>query len=396
MTSSAPPATAADPVTLDALGAQIQSAIAGIFALDPQQAAIRAGLSFLVLGGAALSMALLRIALRALVDRVAPVEDGTDRTHRRVGNLALGLARIGVIVGALYLLVRVWGVDFGLVTGGVIGAALANVARALIILVLAMGAIEVSGFAIVRVLGQVARAAHDPRRAAQVRTLAPVLKGAAQTVIVVLAAMMFLSQIGVEVGPLVAGAGIVGLAVGFGAQTIVKDFLTGVFLILEDIVSVGDIVQIGDFSGRVEEMTLRTIRLRDYDGTLHVFPYGEAQVIHNKSKVFSYFAFDLQISYCADADAAIDAARAAGETLRADPDYAPLIMAPVEIAGIDKLSDNGVMLKGRIKTQPGQQFKVGREYQRLLKAALDAAGVPIAHRHQPAPPVDETADRAKI
>ena len=394
---AATPQTAAAPVTLTALVAEAQSAITGILTLDPEQAAIRAGLSLLILAAAAFLIAAIRIALRAAIDRVTP-QDGAQHTRKRhkVGGLAIGLVRIAVIFGALYFILRVWGVDIDAFSNGAIGSVIGNIYRALLILVLAAAAIEISGFAIIALFGRIARTAHDPRRAAQVRTLAPVLKGAVQTVIVVLAAMMFLSQIGVEVGPLVAGAGIVGLAVGFGAQSIVKDFLTGIFLIIEDIVSIDDIIQIGDFTGRVEDMTLRTIRLRDYDGTLHVFPYGEAQVIHNKTKLYSYFAFELQISYFSDADKALEIARETGEKLRTDEAYAPFVLSPVELGGIAQLHDNGVMLKGRIKTTAGNNVKVGREYYRRIKRAMDDANVILTHRHAPVPPWDEVADHARV
>jgi small-conductance mechanosensitive channel len=382
--------TQTSPVTLEAIIAQIQSAIAGVMTLDPREAALRAGLSFLIVGGAAILMTLIRLALRAIVVRLTPADE-TDtkkksQASKHVGGLALGLVRIAIVIAAIYFLLRLWGLDFNLFTGGAVGAALANIGRALLILVIAIAAVEVSGFAIVRSFHRVARSASDPRRAAQVRTLAPVLRGAVQTIITVLAAMMFLSQLGVEVGPLVAGAGIVGLAVGFGAQTIVKDFLTGIFLIIEDIVSIGDIVQIQNFSGRVEEMTLRTIRLRDFDGTLHVFPYGEAQVIHNQTKTFSYFAFALQVSYFTDVERAIEVTLATANSLRDDPTLAPCILQPVEIVGVDQLSDAGVVLKGRIKVRPGEQWKVGREFNRRIKPALEDAGILLEHRHAPTQP----------
>lgn len=376
--------TQTSPVTLEAIITQIQHAVSGIVMLDPQEAALRAGLSLLIIGGAAILMTLIRLALRAIIARLTPADEADTKkqrtAHRQVGGLALGLVRIAIVLVALYFLLRLWGLELGLFTGGAVGAVVANIGRALLILVIAIAAVEVSGFAIVSALHRVARSARDPRRAAQVRTLAPVLRGAVQTLITVLAAMMFLSTLGVEVGPLVAGAGIVGLAVGFGAQTIVKDFLTGIFLIIEDIVSIGDIVMIQDFSGRVEDMTLRTIRLRDFDGTLHVFPYGEAQVIHNQTKTFSYFAFELQISYFTDIDRAVEVALATANGLRDEKDYASCILQPVEIVGVDKLTDNGVILKGRIKVRPGEQWKIGREFTKRIKKAMDEAGVLLSHR----------------
>ncbi|MDX2274054.1 MAG: mechanosensitive ion channel [Hyphomonadaceae bacterium] len=368
------------PVSLDAIIRQLESAIAGALMLNPEQAALRAGISFLIVGGAAILMTIIRLALRAVVSRVTPEDEQQSKKRdasRKVGGLALALVRLAIVVGAIYFLLRVWGLDFGLFTGGAVGAALAGIGRALLIIIIAIAAVEVSGFAILRSLHRVARSARDPRRAAQVRTLAPVLRGAVQTIIVVLAAMMFLSQLGVEVGPLVAGAGIVGLAVGFGAQTIVKDFLTGIFLIVEDIVSIGDVVQIGEFGGVVEEMSLRTIRLRDFDGTLHIFPYSEAQVIHNRTKTFSYAVFDLSVDYSADIPRAIEVMKETGAELRADSEFAPLLLDSIEVVGVDKLADSAVVLKARIKTLPGKQWTVKREYLKRVKAAFDAAGVII-------------------
>lgn len=394
---AAPPAEPAIPnFSIDQIFAHVESFVRGVLTLDPEQAAIRGGLSLLVLLGAALLIWGLRVVLRALTERVAPTEDGAPPKKRlQIGRWSLRIARWAILITAIVTILRVWGFDFTDLKQGPLGAAFSIGARIAFILVIALAAIELTQLGITRVFSRIAKRARNPRRAAQVRTLAPLLSGVVTTTLVVVAAMMTLSEFGVEIGPLIAGAGIVGLAVGFGAQTLVKDFLTGIFLILEDIVSIGDIVQIGDFSGRVEEMTLRTIRLRDYDGTLHVFPYGEAQVIHNRSKNFSYYAFELQISYMSDVDLAIQTARTAGERLRAEPDFAPLILEPVDIAGIDKLSDNGVLLRGRLKTQPGQQFKVGREYQRIVKTALEEAGILFSHRHQPAPPFEDIADRAK-
>jgi small conductance mechanosensitive channel len=193
--------------------------------------------------------------------------------------------------------------------------------------------------------------------------------------------MMTLSEFGIEVGPLIAGAGIIGLAVGFGAQTLVKDFLTGMFLIIEDVVSVGDVAQIADASGTVEDMSLRTIKLRAFDGTLQVIPYSEAQVIFNKTKGYSYYVFDLSISYSSDIAKALELMKQTGEDLRADPEFAPLILEALEIFGVDQLADSAVMLKARIRTHPGKQWTVGREYLKRIKLAFDAGGIEIPFPH---------------
>ena len=173
----------------------------------------------------------------------------------------------------------------------------------------------------------------------------------------------------------------IGLALGFGAQTLVKDFLTGLFLIAEDAVSVGDIVQIADSSGTVEQMTLRSIRLRAFDGVLHVFPYSEAQVVHNKTKTFSCYVFDLQVSYSADIERALAVMKQVGDAVQADPAFGQNFLEPIQIFGVDSLGDSGVVLKARIRTKPQQQWMVGREYNKRIKLAFDREGIEIPFPH---------------
>jgi moderate conductance mechanosensitive channel len=247
-------------------------------------------------------------------------------------------------------------------------------------LIMATLAIEAVGLFSRRALRRLRHSSSDPRRAAQLETLGPLIRRVLQLVIIVLAIMTLLSQVGVQIAPVLAGAGVLGVAVGFGAQTIVKDVLTGLFLIIEDIVAVGDIVQIQTFSGKVEDMTLRTIRLRDADGTLHIFPYGESQVIHNMTKTFSYAAFDIPVKYDSDLEKAMEVMKATGAELRGDPEVGRMILDDIEIAGVDLLSDVGILIKGRIRTQPLERWKVLRTYYRRVKPALDAAGIQITHK----------------
>ena len=207
------------------------------------------------------------------------------------------------------------------------------------------------------------------------------LKATAHAAIAVTASLMLLAEAGLKIGPLLAGAGIVGVALGFGAQTLVRDLLTGFSLIVEDIVSVGDIVRIGESGGLVESMSLRTIRLRDFDGTLHVFPYGEAQVVHNLTKAFSYYVFDLQISYGSDIEKALRIMAATGDALKADARFADKILEPIEVVGVDALGESGVTLKARIKTRPLAQWDVGREYNKRIKQAFDREDIQIPYPH---------------
>lgn len=381
-------ATTAQPSLLQ----QIQSFITGVVALDPQQAAIRGGLSVLVFVGAALLLWGLRLTLKALVERFAPsAPDAPTPKRLQIGRWTMRIARIAIYIAALLVIARLWGFDLAIFMRGPLGAALATAGRIALILALTMALIEVSQIGIRQLFGRVAHRAKNFRRAAQLRTLAPVISGVATSALVVAATMMALSEVGVEIGPLLAGAGIVGLAIGFGAQTLVKDFLTGIFLIIEDAVSVGDIIQIREFGGVVEEMSIRTIKLRDFDGTLHVFPYSEAQVISNRTKGFSFAVFDLSIDYSADIGKALEVMKKVGDEMRADPAYASMIVEDIEVVGVDQLADSAVMLKARIKTAPAKQWTIRREYLRRIKIGFDAAGVEIPYPHLKLVPPDPAA-----
>jgi small conductance mechanosensitive channel len=359
---------------------QAEAMFLGIAKLDPMQAALRGGLTILVFVGAALVMWGLHVALDALTERLFPKAaaemEGKKKGRRdHVGRLSLAIVRFTVIVAAILIILRVWGLDLGVLAQGPVGAAINVIVHVVLIVVVALVAMEMSQLAITQVFTRIALRARTPRRASQLRTLAPLLAGVVNTALVVLAVMMALSQVGVQIGPLLAGAGIVGVAVGFGAQTLVKDFLTGIFLIIEDTVSIGDVVKIGDFGGAVEEMSLRTIKLRDFDGTLHVFPYSEAQVIHNQSKNFSFYVIELMISRSADISRAMDHMREAGTEVQHDETLGGLVLAPLEIVGVDKITDAGISIKARIKTMPGMQYKVGRDLLRRIKIAFDEDGV---------------------
>jgi moderate conductance mechanosensitive channel len=370
--------TATPAIEAPTLLQQLQSFLTGVMTLDPEQAAIRGGLSVLVFVGGALLMWGLRLVLKTLAERMAPTEGGEKRKPTGIGRWTIRIARIAIFVTALLIILRVWGFDLDVVMRGPIGAVLGVAWRIALIVVLGLAATELSQLAIRGVFNRVAKRAKNIRRASQLRTLAPVLSGVAATAIILAATMMALSEVGVEIGPLLAGAGIVGLAIGFGAQTIVKDFLTGIFLIMEDAVSVGDVVMIADFGGVVEEMSIRTIKLRDFDGTLHVFPYSEAQVIHNRTKSFSFAVFNLQIAHASNVGQALDLMKDTGDELKAEESFAPFILSPIEVVGVDSVTDTGVMLKARIKTAPGKQWLVQREYLRRIKFAFDAANVDVA------------------
>lgn len=276
------------------------------------------------------------------------------------------------------------------------GVPVDSILKAVIVVAVAVGAIELTSLLAQRFITRISKTGGDRHRRAKLRTIVPLVSGLINATVLLTAAAMLLSEAGVEIAPLIAGAGVAGIAIGFGAQSLVKDLFTGAFLIIEDIVNHGDVVEIGGVVGTVEAMTLRTIRIRDYDGTLHIFPYGEAQVIHNKTSAFSCFVFELQISYLADIEVAIDVVRKVGAEISADEQFARVIVGAFDFGGVDRLSDNGVVLKGRIRTSPGDSGPVGQAFLRLVKTKLDEAGVLIAHRHQPVPTFDTIRDEVAV
>jgi small conductance mechanosensitive channel len=214
-------------------------------------------------------------------------------------------------------------------------------------------------------------------RAKRSRTLGAVLQKAVTVVVTGIALLMVVRELGVDITPVLTGAGIVGLAVGFGAQTLVRDIISGFFLILEDQVRIGDVAAINGTGGMVEAINLRTIVLRDMEGTVHVFPNGGITTLANRSKDFSYYVIDIGISYDEDPDRVAAVLRETSAELQTDPRFGPSILEPLEVLGVDAFADSSVILKIRIKTRPLKQWEVGRELRRRIKRAFDAHGIVI-------------------
>lgn len=199
------------------------------------------------------------------------------------------------------------------------------------------------------------------------------------------ALLVILRELDVDITPVLTGAGILGLAVGFGAQTLVKDIISGIFLIVEDQVRVGDVAVVNNIGGAVEEINLRTIVLRDEEGVVYTIPNGEIRTLANRTKDFAYAVISLGIDYASDTDEVTDAIRAAAADLMADPAFAASILEPIEIMGVDDFKAAQVTMKFRIKTLPLKQWEVGRELRRRIKKTFDARGIKM-----PSPKMDVT------
>jgi small conductance mechanosensitive channel len=199
----------------------------------------------------------------------------------------------------------------------------------------------------------------------------------------VTAGLMILKEMNFDVRPLLAGAGLVGVAIGFGAQSIVKDILGGLFLMMENQVRVNDIAVINGKGGLVEEINLRTIVLRGEDGAVHIFPHGGIQSLSNLTREFSFYVFSLSVSYNDDADEVVAVLKQIGEQIAGEEPYRSAILAPLEIWGVDQLANSGVVVKARFKTLPGRQWLVGREMNRRIKKRFEEAHLEIASSAQP-------------
>lgn len=351
-------------------------------ALNPTETAINLALTVAVMALLTGAIWAFRRYLHRGASRVGSDTVAKKVYLRRLVSLALVVIRVAILFVAVYLVGRIWGVDLLAWSSSEQGATiLKSSLRLAFLLAAAVGANELAQMLVNHVIERVSQKSTSRRRSLQLNTLRPLLRGLVKVVVLVIASLMILGEIGVEIGPLIAGAGVIGIALGFGAQTVVKDFLTGLFLIVEDVVSVGDIIRVGDSGGLVEKMTLRTLQLRDYDGTLHVFPYSEAQVVHNMTKSFSYYVFEIQVAYECDVDKAINIMRQVGAELQADEAYREKIIEAIDIAGVDGFADSGVKLKARFKTRPMDQWSVGREFNRRLKYAFDEAGISIPYPH---------------
>ncbi len=352
-------------------------------ALGPQVLALNAGLTVAVILIALLVVWGLHRGLCASLNVIPGLSKAERKAQvEKLLGLTSKVLSFIVLLFALYLVIELWGFDPLGWTTTAWGAKLAGTVTALVVIILVTAvALEAASLFLHYAMARLqTRSGDDLRRAAQLNTLGPIFRSALQITIIVIAVMTILSQVGVQIAPILAGAGVAGIAVGFGAQTLVKDFFTGFFLIIEDIVAVGDVVQIQSFSGTVEQMTLRTIRLRDFDGTLHVMPYGESQVIHNMTKTHSYAAFDSWVKADVDVGKATALIRQVGEELRKDPKIGRLMTGQIEIAGIDAMTDQGVLIKGRIRTLPHERWRVLRAFYERLKNAYDAAGIQLGHK----------------
>ena len=233
---------------------------------------------------------------------------------------------------------------------------------------------EVANAGIERHLAQLAAGA-QPARAGRLRTLLPMLRTTLLVVIVLVVALIVLSEIGVNIAPLLAGAGVVGIAVGFGSQKLVQDLITGLFLLLENAMQVGDIVTLGGQSGTVEALSIRTIRLRALDGAVHIIPFSAVTTVTNQTRDYSYAVVDISVGLNEEPEPVIAVVRDLAAAMRAEPKWAPLVLEPLDVLGVERFVDLAWVLRVRLKTQPASRWAVTRELNRRVKERFDELAI---------------------
>lgn len=224
-------------------------------------------------------------------------------------------------------------------------------------------------------------ALRDKEAQKRVKTLMSIGRGIIRLILWAIFALILLKRIGIEIGPIIASAGIAGVAIGFGAQELIRDFLAGFFVLLDNQIRTDDIVVINGTTGVVEKIELRTIRLRDHSGVVHIFQHGKVNTLSNMTKEWSALVFEIGVAYKEDVDTVIAIMKSVGEDLEKDSRFSGNILEPISILGVEQLANSSIQLKVRIKTQTGEQWQTRREYMRRLKYAFDKNGIEIPFPH---------------
>ncbi|PDT84475.1 mechanosensitive ion channel family protein, partial [Sinorhizobium sp. BJ1] len=313
---------------------------------------------------------------------------GTIAANEGVPSLAGAALERGLrsllLIGGAYLIASLLGLDFGTLAARDTMAThlIRGLLNAFVVILLADFTWRMTSTWIDRKLMQTAVGdAVDPdelRRSARLRTLLPVLRNVLFVVLLAMAILMALSSLGVEIGPLIAGAGVVGLAVGFGAQTLVKDIISGMFFLLDDAFRVGEYIESGSIKGTVESFSLRSIKIRHHRGALHTIPFGSLDKITNYSRDWAIDKIMVSVTYNTDLDVVKNTVKQVGKQLLTDEEIAPSIMETLKMQGVEQFGDFAIQIRMKIMTKPGEQAVIRRRAYALIKKAFDAQGIKFA------------------
>jgi moderate conductance mechanosensitive channel len=326
----------------------------------------------------------LAFFLSAIVLRVTRPRD--IRRHRRSPYLRRLLQFVGTLVtlfiwlGFFELAARLWGVSLASVIEENVAAR--GIAHAIMAILttwfIAWLLWILVDTAIKEALTPSGARSKSRNASTRARTMLPLVRNALFVTLVTIAGIVTAANLGINVTPLLAGAGVIGLAIGFGAQSLVTDLITGLFIIIEDTISVGDWIDVdGGHAGTVEHLSIRTVRLRDGQGAIHAIPFSQIKIVKNLSRDFAYAVFEVRMGFSADVDQVTQLIREVGADLMADFRYRREMLGPIEVWGLDRFDPNWMVVKGQIKTRPLQQWSVARAFNLRLKRKMDEAGIEI-------------------
>jgi moderate conductance mechanosensitive channel len=338
-------------------------------------------------------LALTRVSIANILSSPA-AEEKTEQTSIASVLVERGV-RAAVIVGAILLLAEALDVELTRMTTQ--DTPMLRIVRGILSAGIILLVIDLAWSLVRVVIDRKLRETDTPqeagtdraRRRARIRTLLPILRNVLMILFAAIAVMMALSSLGVEIGPLIAGAGVVGVAIGFGAQTVVKDIISGIFYLLDDAFRVGEYIQSGNYKGSVESFSLRSVKLRHHRGAVYIVPFSELGAIQNMSRDWVIEKMTITVAYDADVEKARKIIKKIGQELFEDPEFKPVTIEPLKMQGIDSLGDSGLLLRMKFMTLPGEQFTLKRRALRMIYQAFNENGIRLA-----VPTVQVAGDKA--
>ncbi|OAN54621.1 hypothetical protein A6A04_11885 [Paramagnetospirillum marisnigri] len=378
-------ATLEDAKARDALIGQLKLLAAAETASRPAQPGLLERLSDkagdLRVGLATLAIFVLAVGLthveRRLVNRLLAAGLAESRANRYL-SLLHRILRVLIAVIAGLALAQLWGFDPASLLDSQVGRQVAStLVHIAVVLVGALVFWHLLNTSIERYLTATDSEGNLRQRSGRARTLLPLARNAVFVLLVVMVVLILLSELGVNIAPLLAGAGVLGIAIGFGSQKLVQDIITGVFILFEDTIAVGDSVKLGEHVGTVEAISIRAIRLRDANGSLHTVPFSAVTTVVNATKGFNYALLDVTVDLGEDTDRVVAIMEELGGELQADTKWGSYIAEPIEVLGMEKLDATGAMIRARIKTTPGDRAALIREFNRRIKRRFDAEDIDL-------------------
>ncbi|MCF8111973.1 MAG: mechanosensitive ion channel [Desulfobacteraceae bacterium] len=315
---------------------------------------------------------ILTVAVWYFFIRRAPSHFAGSRFARRIGKLVIGLLALSAIF-------YIWGWNASAFFNTPLGSRLLDAGLTFII-------VAVTGLVVWQIINsyldkKTKQLEQDPNASRRIFTLLPLLRNIARLLLLGMGILIILPALGINIAPLLAGAGIAGIAIGFGAQSIVKDVITGIFVLAENIINIGDWVLLGGHDGQVEGLTIRHVRLRDIYGNLHTVPWGTVDTITNQTREFGYAVVEPGVAYRENIDEVIEVVKEVAAEMKEDPRLNKDILGDLQILGLIELGDSSVVIRTRFKTSPFRRWFLERDFRRRLKNRFDELGIEIPYPH---------------